>query len=114
MKNHIYHIRLPPLSVTISITHDPYCVMGATPISTLMFPTNKIRFPCDEVMVDATLASFVDFVCFCFFCFFFLFFFCFFLFVCLFVFFWGGVWVGPYYVVVHPQSGSAEIKYALH
>ena len=74
MKNHIYHIRLPPLSVTISITHDPYCVMGATPISTLMFPTNKIRFPCDEAMVDATLASFVDFVCFCFFFFFFFFF----------------------------------------
>ena len=31
MENHLYHIRRPPLNVTIFITHVRNCVMGATP-----------------------------------------------------------------------------------
>ena len=33
MKNHFYHIRLPPLNVTVFITQVRNCVMGATPIA---------------------------------------------------------------------------------
>ena len=32
MENHFYHIRCPPLNVTIFITHMINCVMGATPM----------------------------------------------------------------------------------
>ena len=32
MENHFYHIRWPPLNVTIFITHVHNCVMGATPM----------------------------------------------------------------------------------
>ena len=35
MDNHFYHIRCPPLDVTIFITHVRNCVMGATPMITL-------------------------------------------------------------------------------
>ena len=31
-KNHFYHVRWPPLDVTIFITHVRNCVMGATPM----------------------------------------------------------------------------------
>ena len=30
MENHFYHIKGPPLNVTISITHVRNCMMGAT------------------------------------------------------------------------------------
>ena len=33
MENHFYHIRWPPLNVTIFITHVRNCVMGDTPLS---------------------------------------------------------------------------------
>ena len=32
MENHFYHIRGPPLNVTIFITHVRNCVIGATPM----------------------------------------------------------------------------------
>ena len=32
MGNHFYHIKGPPLNVTISITHVRNCMMGATPL----------------------------------------------------------------------------------
>ena len=33
MENHFYHIRCPPLNVTIFITHVRNCAMGPTPMS---------------------------------------------------------------------------------
>ena len=33
MENHFYHIRWPPLNVTIFIMHMRNCIMGATPMS---------------------------------------------------------------------------------
>ena len=33
MINHLYHIGCPPLKVTIFITHERSCVMGATPMT---------------------------------------------------------------------------------
>ena len=33
MENHFYHIRWPPLNVTIFITHVHNCLMGATPMA---------------------------------------------------------------------------------
>ena len=33
MENHFYHIRRPPLNVTIFIMHVRKCVMGATPMA---------------------------------------------------------------------------------
>ena len=35
MENHFYHIRCPPLSVTVFITHVRNCVTGATAITGL-------------------------------------------------------------------------------
>ena len=32
VENHVYHIRYPPLNVTIFITHVRNCVQGATPL----------------------------------------------------------------------------------
>ena len=33
MKNHLYHIMLPPLNVTIFIMYMGYCIMAATPMA---------------------------------------------------------------------------------
>ena len=35
MENQFYHIRSPPLNVTIFITHMRSCVMGASPMMTV-------------------------------------------------------------------------------
>ena len=39
MERHFYHIRWPPLNVTIFIMHVRNCVMGATP----MFNINGLK-----------------------------------------------------------------------
>ena len=37
MENHYYHIRWPPLNITILITQVRNCVMGATPMDHAMY-----------------------------------------------------------------------------
>ena len=47
MENHFYHIRWPPLNVTIFITHVPKWVMGATPMAAVMIVTLRVNMePC--------------------------------------------------------------------
>ena len=43
MENHFYHIRRPPLNVTICITHVRNCVMGATPMHMIVLLCHSIR-----------------------------------------------------------------------
>ena len=42
MKNHFYHIRCPPLNVTIFITQVRNCVMGATPMNMKKSQTSSL------------------------------------------------------------------------
>ena len=43
MENHFYHIRWPPLNVTICITHVRNCVMGATPVMNQQQQNQRLR-----------------------------------------------------------------------
>ena len=49
MKNHFYHIRCPPLNVTIFIMHVCNCVIGATPMTWSDTPD---RFSCAAAHIN--------------------------------------------------------------
>ena len=53
----VYHIRLPPLNVTIFITHVRNCVMVVTPI--LCHPVYKItqEKPADQIQISVLIRN---------------------------------------------------------